>query len=445
LNNLKADVENSNQQPRTTSIDMPKEFQKRGRGGRQNKKKERDEPLIADAVVVGSVGDAFTSNADFISLDDGPANTAGPSSGGGGRSAASTSTYATPDGQAGGEFVPGPTRVQIEIDLAAPFGFVDPDVKAYFRSVDEKLLEFASLGLVRSSTTDLNDDPEDVGSELEDRTNFLHSALNEVRGLELQLATDGDTALVLERLIHSMGDWGRRVLMDSFSGKWRSLIEHRFGSHVCQTLIGLAGETIDREAKGSFPRQHHEQVEVASNNNKESGDGQLRTATQLLRDLVHELVPSIPQLLTSPFASPPIRLLLIVLSPGKVIPSSTGADVQEASSTNHHNHHDNHAASKVRSKKSQRFRAGQAEGGKMKSIVDQGDSTSPSARPTAGERIVPEELRETRRMIRTDLESRLSGAEWRAMGVENAGGPVIQVSPSVGPRIMVYSIYDRLD
>jgi hypothetical protein len=36
-----------------------------------------------------------------------------------------------------------------------------------------------------------------------------------------------------------------------------------------------------------------------------------------------------------------------------------------------------------------------------------------------------------RRVIRKDLETRLSGAEWRAMGVENAGGPVIQVSAPV--------------
>jgi nucleolar protein 9 len=403
---------------------MPKEFQKRGRGGRQNKKKDKDEPLVADAVVVGSVGDAFTSNADFISLDDttpATSNTAGPSNG---RPAGFNQLENA--GQANGSFVPGPTKAQVEIDLAAPFGFVDPDVKAYFRSVDEKLVEFASLGLVRSSNGQDND--EDLGSELEDRTNFLHSALNEVRGLELQLATDGDTALVLERLIHSMGDWGRRVLMDSFSGKWRPLIEHRFGSHVCQTLIGLAGETIDREARGVFPRQHREQVEAAASKGNEA-TGQLRTATQLLQDLVHEILPSIPQLLTSPFASPPIRLLLIVLSPGKTIPSSTGADVQEASSSTHYD-----TASKVRSKKSQRFRAGQTEGGKMRSIVDEADAASSTRRASAaepGERIVPNALREMRRVIRKDLETRLSGAEWRAMGVENAGGPVIQVSAPV--------------
>lgn len=379
---------------------MPKEFQKRSRGGRQNKKKDKkregDDDLVADAVVVGNAADAFTSNADFISLDDTPA--AGPS-----RPAA----QGRPNGD--GEFIPGPTAAQVEIDLNAPFGFVDPDIKAYFRSVDEKLVELASLGLVRSSNS--GDNGEDLESELEDRTNFLQAALNEVRGLELQLATDGDTALVLERLIHSMGDWGRRVLMDSFSGRYKTLIEHRFGSHVCQTLIGLAGETVDREARGVFPRQHKEQLEAGAE------AGKLRTATQLLKDLVDELIPTIPQLLTSPFASPPIRLLLIVLSPGKPIPSSTGADLEESS-------HDA-ASNKVRSKKSQRFRSNQTEGGKMRSIVD--ETQESAERRKAGERIVPDELRQMRKLIREDLGRRLSGAEWRAMGVENAGGPVIQM------------------
>ena len=408
------------------TLKMPKEFKKKARGGarqaRSDKRKnDTDEPIV-DAVVIGSASDAFTSNADFISLDDAPPVTADA-----GPSRSSKRDIVKSDDAATG-FVPGPTAAQVEIDLNAPFGFVDPDIKAYFRSVDEKLVEFASLGLAKSQ--DQGADDEDEESELEDRTNFLHSALEEVRGLELKLATDGDTALVLERLIHSMGDWGRRVLMDSFSGRWRPLIEHRFGSHVCQTLIGLAGETIDREARGVFPKQHLEQQasssSASSSTTNKPQQGQLRTATQLVLDLINELIPSIPQLLTSPFASPPIRLLLIVLSPNKAIPSSTSnPSVQQETSGG-----PNDAASKIRSKKSQRFRSNQVEGGKMRSIVGEDGSETDAKGKKRGERIVPEPLREMRRAIRKDLERRLSGAEWRAMGVENAGGPVIQVGAS---------------
>jgi hypothetical protein len=73
----------------------------------------------------------------------------------------------------------------------------------------------------------------------------------------------------------------------------------------------------------------------------------------------------------------------------------------------------------------------------MRSIVDEADAASSTRRTSAvepGERIVPDALREMRRMIRKDLETRLSGAEWRAMGVENAGGPVIQVSAHFSSR-----------
>lgn len=61
----------------------------------------------------------------------------------------------------------------------------------------------------------------------------------------------------------------------------------------------------------------------------------------------------------------------------------------------------------------------------MRSIVD--ETQESAERRKAGERIVPDELRQMRKLIREDLGRRLSGAEWRAMGVENAGGPVIQM------------------
>jgi hypothetical protein len=44
--------------------------------------------------------------------------------------------------------------------------------------------------------------------------------LSELRSLELKLSTDQDCALIMERLLHSMGDWGRRVVADSFAGQY---------------------------------------------------------------------------------------------------------------------------------------------------------------------------------------------------------------------------------
>jgi nucleolar protein 9 len=52
-----------------------------------------------------------------------------------------------------------------------------------------------------------------------DRQLLLTAALSELRGKELQLATDSDCALILERMCWNMGDWGRRVFADSLMGK----------------------------------------------------------------------------------------------------------------------------------------------------------------------------------------------------------------------------------
>ena len=167
---------------------MPKEFVRK-RGGRRAGKKDNEEQDETSAP-------KFVPDLPpHMRLEVGPSD--------------STSTITilpTQDAQFGAEGMDGGAV----FDPAAPFGYVDPDIKAYFRSVDEKLREWENIGLAPG---------EDGETELEDRTNFLHNSLTELRSLELQLSTDPDCALIMERLLHSMGDWGRRVLADSFSGQ----------------------------------------------------------------------------------------------------------------------------------------------------------------------------------------------------------------------------------
>ncbi len=99
-----------------------------------------------------------------------------------------------------------------------------------------------------------------------------------------------------------MGDWGRRVLAESFTGNWSTLLQHRFGSHVCQTLLALAAETIDREVREKhskadrlenhlltkicslqsrqlFPKQHKDQTKALA---QDPSIGTLPTMTQLI-------------------------------------------------------------------------------------------------------------------------------------------------------------------
>ena len=73
--------------------------------------------------------------------------------------------------------------------------------------------------------------------------------MGELRSHELTVATDPECSVVLERLLPSMGDWGRRVLGDTFAGSWETLMRHRFGSHVVQSWIRLGADAIEREVR----------------------------------------------------------------------------------------------------------------------------------------------------------------------------------------------------
>lgn len=118
-----------------------------------------------------------------------------------------------------------------------------------------------------------------------------------------------------------------------------------------------------------------------------------------------------PNLLISPFASPPLRTLMLLLSPGRAVPSTKGSDQDDK---------------RIRSKKSAKFRVNQAS--QMQSIVhNENEDPSTVGQGKKAERIVAAELRDMRHRILEYLKKRLSPVEWRSMGVENVGSPTIQV------------------
>jgi nucleolar protein 9 len=111
-----------------------------------------------------------------------------------------------------------------------------------------------------------------------DRQLFLNSVLSELRGNELSSSTDPETSLVIERLLPSLNDWGRRVIGDAFfgtveldersketGGNWGMLLRHRFGSHVIQSWLTLAAGTLDREvSRHSMGQTFYTAAEVCS-------------------------------------------------------------------------------------------------------------------------------------------------------------------------------------
>jgi len=49
--------------------------------------------------------------------------------------------------------------VALENDFEAPWGYVDPDVKAYFRTVEEQMLEWQSTGKLQRDEAQVDKDP----------------------------------------------------------------------------------------------------------------------------------------------------------------------------------------------------------------------------------------------------------------------------------------------
>ena len=117
---------------------------------------------------------------------------------------------------------------QNAVDLNAPFGFVDAEVKAYFRTVDVQIREWQETRPETEGDEDMDPNEGETSSLralrmqlhtiYSDRRLFFVAALTEMSGKEKQLATDPDCSTILERMVYSMDDFARRVFMDSISG-----------------------------------------------------------------------------------------------------------------------------------------------------------------------------------------------------------------------------------
>ena len=111
----------------------------------------------------------------------------------------------------------------------APYGYVDNDVKAYFRTVDVQIRDWQE-NKRDEDQADVDGDkdpnngayanfhfPPSANTDSE-RHRFFVAALSEMTGKERQLATDPDCSVVLERMIHSMDGFVLRVFFDSLAG-----------------------------------------------------------------------------------------------------------------------------------------------------------------------------------------------------------------------------------
>ncbi|EJD00848.1 ARM repeat-containing protein [Fomitiporia mediterranea MF3/22] len=274
----------------------------------------------------------------------------------------------------------------------APFGYVDPDVKAYFKTVDNSLREWQEV----ADTGELDEGDADPNEE---RRLFLVAALQELSGKEKQLATDPECSNVLERMTYSMDDFVKRVFVDRLAGSLEQLSRHRFASHVVQTLLSVAKGTIYREAKGILPKP--------PDDNEENMQGHLPLLTEIIVNLSNELLPSTTILIMDPFASHVLRSLFVLLCP--TIPSATDA------------------SSILRSKKSAKHRAKQ---GPMKSVFTDSSRDADTFNGKGKGKAVfayPPEFQVLARRFVKEIREKLSENEIRALAVNKSACPVLVI------------------
>lgn len=119
-----------------------------------------------------------------------------------------------------------------DVHPEAPFGYVGPDFKAYFRTVDEQIQSWQEDG-TQPVDEDGDFDPNEgvciplntdiqcllvVVAYPKAKRIFFVAAFSEMSGKERQLSTDPDCSVILERMAYSMDDFVLRVFMDKLSG-----------------------------------------------------------------------------------------------------------------------------------------------------------------------------------------------------------------------------------
>jgi nucleolar protein 9 len=125
--------------------------------------------------------------------------------------------------------------------------------------------------------------------------------------------------------------------------------------------------------------------------------------SELVKGLVASIETNLAFMLANPFASPVVRLLWLVLSPGRVLPDLDGEGGEG-----------------IRSKRSNKYRKGHGVQGK--SIF--GDEQE---KGKGVERKFDDSSSGLRKSMRTGLMEKLSGAEWRMLGVNAVGCVAVQV------------------
>jgi nucleolar protein 9 len=161
---------------------------------------------------------------------------------------------------------------------SAFYGFLTEEEQAYYSNVNSKII-----------ANDFDDQ--------EERQNFITAVHRESKGKELKLASSQSCSRFLERLIIVSTPGQIRDLFAALLEGVANLSQHRFGSHVLETLFIESAKHIEvREKKKGSKDQDSLELE------------------DLILKTSKELEPQVGFLLTDPFGSHVLRSLLLVFS-----------------------------------------------------------------------------------------------------------------------------------
>ncbi|KAJ1912757.1 Nucleolar protein 9 [Mycoemilia scoparia] len=174
----------------------------------------------------------------------------------------------------------------------ASYGILNPDLQSYIKNCENML-----------------DDP--PFETAEDLDGFLANMYEEIKEKEVIVMTDHECSRILEKLLRVSSDYQIRQVMSRINGKVPELIIHRFASHVLQTLATLCVAGIDRELRGEYLGQAPQNND---SNDNENGDEKLPTYEDMVIGMTRELEPHWSFMISDPYASHVIQVLLLLLA-----------------------------------------------------------------------------------------------------------------------------------
>ena len=155
------------------------------------------------------------------------------------------------------------------------YGLLTEDEQEYYTNVNNKI-----------NANDFEGD--------EDRTNFIEAVHRESSGKEIKVASSQSSSRYLETIIRLSTAKQLRSLFQAFLQDLNYLVQHRFGSHCCETLFIESAKHVAARPKPN-----------------EDGNTSFET---LFLEAAGKLQADIGFLLTERFATHSVRVLLLVLS-----------------------------------------------------------------------------------------------------------------------------------